>query len=131
MALHTDGVLFFDGIPFTGQLLEEYANGSVKEKILYKNGLRTSTSYRYYESGQLFSIRTWKEGKKHGVHRGFFPNGSQRFLYSFEQGMSTGNHKEWYKSGQLASDMNYQNGKATWRAKGVASGWQAPLQLRH
>lgn len=90
----------------------------------------------YYPSGQLESIRVYKEGIKHGNHQYFYPNGLLKssipykenaldgdvLLYysngrlkrslAFKSGRRHGIEKSWYDNGQLFTRLEYKEGQA-------------------
>ena len=53
----------FSDTPFTGNLLDFYKNGQLKEKRSYKNGKEDGAYERYFEDGQLWDKGSYREGK--------------------------------------------------------------------
>lgn len=118
-----NGDVYYNGIPYSGYLIEYYLNDTLALKNGYFNGKLNGMSTAYYENGSTRYLRPYQDGEKHGTHIGFHKNGTKAFEYLFVKGFSEGNHKEWFNNGQLAADMNYVQGKElgtqrTWRPDG-------------
>jgi antitoxin component YwqK of YwqJK toxin-antitoxin module len=72
----------------------------------------TSTNVEHWEDGGLKSIRHLDaEGKKVGMHFGWWPNGTLKFQYAFENGLHEGQANEWLSDGSLFRAFNYVDGK--------------------
>ena len=62
----------------------------------------------------------YRQGKKIGIHKGYYENGNPKFEYHFIQGEHHGIAKEWYENGQdykfFHYNMGYEEGsqKAWW-----------------
>ena len=50
-------------------------------------------------------------GKKEGVHKGWWPDGKQKFIFELYNNEYNGEFKEWYASGLLAKQLHYKNGQ--------------------
>lgn len=66
---------------------------------------------KWYDNGQLMERRYYENGKKVGVHLGWWPNGNKRFEYHYSMDMYDGPVKEWYEDGQLYRSFNYKDGQ--------------------
>jgi antitoxin component YwqK of YwqJK toxin-antitoxin module len=64
-----------------------------------------------HSNGDTAVIMQYKEGKKSGRHRGWYPNGNKKFSYSYENGEFHGTCIEWFESGTLYRISNYKNGR--------------------
>ncbi|MEQ9468571.1 MAG: hypothetical protein RLN88_14275 [Ekhidna sp.] len=117
------GEISYNGLPFSGYLIEKYSNDSISVKTGYFDGKQNGMTTAFYQNGGIKYQRTYLDGEKHGVHIGYHPNRVKAFEYHFVNGFNEGNHKEWFDTGLLAADMNYVNGKEfgrqqVWRPDG-------------
>ncbi len=117
------GLLQYQGIPFSGHVVEFYENGQTKSNTGYSQGLRERTTFGYYATGELKSKRDYTKGEKTGTHKGYFIGGEKRFEYTFQNGENVGTHYEWFVDGSLLMESNYQNGQPfgsqkVWRSDG-------------
>lgn len=108
---HANGMLFYAGNTFTGNLLTRSSDGDTLQFEKYENGRLEGESRRWYDNGALSEIREYHEGKKTGIHQGFWPDHSKRFLYHFLNDLAEGNQKDWTDKGLLWRDFNYKNGQ--------------------
>jgi len=107
-----NGVLEYQGAPFTGELVSMYNPSSFKMKLEYKEGRKDGYEKQWYPNGELAQHRLYSKGVKVGNHLGWWEDGSKKFDYHFnEKGEYEGNRKEWYQNGQLVRDFNYVKGK--------------------
>lgn len=117
------GEMSYNGLPFSGYLVEKYPNDSISAKIGYYDGKQNGMTTAFYQDGTIKYQRTYLNGEKHGTHIGFHQNGVKAFEYHFVNGFNEGKHKEWFNTGMLEADMNYVNGKEfgkqqVWRPDG-------------
>lgn len=66
---------------------------------------------KWYSNGQLMERRNYLDGKRNGLHEGWWPDGSQRFEYHYKNDAYEGEVKEWYENGELYRSMNYVDGQ--------------------
>jgi antitoxin component YwqK of YwqJK toxin-antitoxin module len=64
--------------PFTGKLVEEYANGQKKIEGNYKNGKPEGLETYWHKNGQKLREGNYKNGKPDGVHAWWHENGQKR-----------------------------------------------------
>lgn len=110
LSMMTDGTILLDSVKFSGYLIKQYPDNSMRSKKGYYQGKMEGNFVSYYSNGQVFSLRPYRLGEKHGEHLGYYENGQPKFQYYFEDGFSQGTHKEWYKNGELRRQMNYKDG---------------------
>ncbi len=118
-----NGLLLYDGQPFSGTLRFTSKEGSLSETKQYHVGRQEGLYLGYYSTGEVRFKRLYHQGKKHGLHEGWYRDGSKKFRYYFENGLSEGQHLEWYRSGQLSREANYKEGhefgtQKIWRSDG-------------
>ncbi|HNA80164.1 MAG TPA: hypothetical protein PKY99_11955, partial [Turneriella sp.] len=101
----SSGRWLFQGQPFTGTIeeplpeairLTHYADGS-------EDGPMTVTT----RTGTLVEERTYRAGRKHGIHRGYFDNGKDRFYTEFSDDHYSGQHWTWHANGKVAEYKKY------------------------
>ena len=62
-------------------------------------------------------VRTYRDGKEEGVHRGWWPNGSLKFEYRYRSGLSEGVQREWFEDGNQFTEFNYVSGHESGRQR--------------
>lgn len=87
-------------------------------KLFSKN-----SEYRYTFLLQPISERFFKNGKKEGTHRAWYPNGKLQFLRNYSNGEFQGDQWAWYDTGSLYRYSNYDRGvekaQKMWRQNGM------------
>lgn len=121
------GILFYKGIPFTGELHTVDSLMKTKNTIQYKNGKKEGSAIKEYDNGKLAEIRFYTNGNKSGVHKAWWTNGNLKFEYHFNaNGEYNGEVKEWYKNGQQVKAFHFINGKE----EGSQKMWQPDGKIR-
>ncbi|TGN19989.1 toxin-antitoxin system YwqK family antitoxin [Leptospira idonii] len=114
--------LLYEAHPFTGILVTDLPSVSIKRESSYKNGLLNGEELDLYANGVTASQRLYEDGKKVGIHKGYFPDQKPRFLYSYKDNSFHGEYWEWYNSGKVYTYAFYENGNAkvrkVWRENG-------------
>nr|WP_233192460.1 hypothetical protein [Gaetbulibacter sp. 4G1] len=107
-----NGVVYYNNIPFSGDLITHYQNKLLKSDIEYISGKKHGFEKHWNIDSDLVVERNYLKGKKAGIHRAWWNNGNLKFEYHFnEKGEYNGSVKEWYETGQLFKAFNYENGK--------------------
>ena len=107
-----NGILFYNDMPFTGDLVTYYGNNILKSDIEYADGRKHGLEKHWYESSTRAIARYYKKGLKSGLHQGWWENGKLKFEYYFNNnGEYNGSVKEWDESGLLIMYFNYKDGK--------------------
>ncbi|MES2779782.1 MAG: membrane-binding protein [Bacteroidota bacterium] len=114
-----NGVMMLDIVPFSGYVFQLYPDGDTNFVYGYLNGLQEGVSKQWYEKRQSKEIRFYHEGKKTGIHIGWWPNGNVKFKYRFVNDLYEGNCKEWHVNGMLYRNNNYEMG----HEKGLQQAW--------
>lgn len=126
LSMMSNGTIILDSIKFSGYLIAQYSDGSMRSKKGYYLGKMEGGFISYYPNGQVLSLRPYHLGEKHGEHIGYYKNGQLKFHYYFVDGLSQGTHKEWFSSGDLRKEMNYKDGKEF----GSQKVWQSNGKIR-
>ena len=65
----------------------------------------------YWSNGQLHYLRSYKNGKWHGLDRLWDRNGQLRCETEWQNGQRDGLSRGWYPNGQLQWEEDWQNGQ--------------------
>lgn len=97
-----DGVLYksYPEEPFEGLLTLHYEDGSVEEKLYYRNGLKDGSRNTFHENGQPFEVETYREGKLEDLFQGYYDNGSIWWEGYASNGKRNGSISVFYESGK-------------------------------
>ncbi len=77
----------------------------------YFEGKQEGVQKKWYLNKQIFEIRFYKEGWKHGPQVSFFENGQKRFEFVAVKDAYEGELKEWNRNGQLIHFGTYVQGQ--------------------
>lgn len=69
-----------------------------------------NTVVRLYPDGAVWYVRTYRDGKEEGMHRGWWPNGARKFEYHYHNGLAEGAQREWFDDGSPYTEFNYSKG---------------------
>lgn len=70
----------------------------------------TKTEKTYHSNGQIKTVCSLVNGKKHGEFIRYFENGQIAIVSNYSHGKSHGLWKEYYENGQIAEEGEYING---------------------
>ena len=105
-----NGYWYYHGNPFSGIIVERFADNSVYKKTNYKKGKEEGEQNVFYPGGRLCEKRKYHLGEKDGEHVGWWSNGNKRFEYHFANGVYNGDYREWYESGKPLKHIHYAEG---------------------
>ena len=105
------GLTTFEGIPFTGFVIENYPNGKPKTWITKKNGLSNGQWQEWLENGRLRYNAYWKDGKGHGLWQYFHDNGILKYEESYIMDIPDGISRAYHDNGQLNDGFFWLQGK--------------------
>jgi antitoxin component YwqK of YwqJK toxin-antitoxin module len=100
-------VLFFEGKPYSGYVLEKYPSGQKVAQNAYFKGKLEGIQQKWFENGAKMEVRHYAENRKVGMHEGWYANGQKRFEYFIENDIPIKTHREWFTNGRLYSLTNY------------------------
>lgn len=63
------GRFAFEGSPFTGSVTERYEDGSLKNRISYREGLKDGPYQAWWPGGGSRLALSYKRGRKYGLRR--------------------------------------------------------------
>ncbi len=118
-----ESVLSYKGEIFTGFQVTSFPYG-VTRTAEFKNGLQDGRTFDIHQNGQLMSEYFYSNGKKVGIHKGWYESGKPRFWYEYNSnGENDKEHWEWLEDGRVYSISKYDNGKLIgqkiWRRDGL------------
>ena len=106
-----NGIFFKNKTPFTGRVFKLHENGLDTVYIQsYFKGVKNGQFVRFYPKNRIFEKRNYINGKKEGIHIGYWEDGSLAFEYNLKDDEYNGSLKEWNRNGQIIKSFNYVNG---------------------
>ena len=106
-----NGIFFKNKTPFTGRVFKLHENGLDTVYIRsYFKGIKNGQFVRFYTKNRIFEKRNYVNGKKEGIHIGYWEDGSLAFEYNLKDDEYNGSLKEWNRKGQIIKSFNYVNG---------------------
>ena len=110
-----EGITYYKGIPFTGELLIYYENGQLADKQNYKDGLENGVFEYYHENGQLANKQNYKDGLENGVFEYYYENdGILDEIKNYKDGKLDGFSTGYYENGQIKYSLHNKDGDATY-----------------
>ncbi len=109
---YRNNAVLYNGKKFSGYVY--LLNTNNKDTLLlegYYNGKQEGIQKKWYPNKQLFEVRYYKEGWKHGPQVSFFENGQKRFEFVAVHDAYEGEMKEWNYYGQLIHLGTYTAGQ--------------------
>ena len=91
--------------PFSGFMVEHYANGTLRSRSAISNGLLHGISLGWYTNGQLQVSESFKEGVSHGLRTKWYANGAKLSEAGILAGKLNGTFRRWYDTGVLAEQV--------------------------
>ncbi len=110
----TNGTLLQKGVFKNEKRTGEWTTYSQKGEILQvdnyaDNGLLNGTSTVYDAQGRIFETTEWKNGKKDGMHKQFFPNGQVQSEVNYRDGLRDGTCISYFDDGKTETTGQYSN----------------------
>jgi antitoxin component YwqK of YwqJK toxin-antitoxin module len=94
------------GNPLTGRVIW------LSSESEYKDGKRHGLMKGFFENGELKEMAHFKDGKIHGFAKFYFENGKLKTEYNFKDDKIHGLFKRYYENGKLEIENNFKDGKA-------------------
>jgi antitoxin component YwqK of YwqJK toxin-antitoxin module len=101
--------------PFTGELKEFDYNGKLYSSTEYKNGKKHGAQKYYYPDGNISSLELFVNGTINGHARSFYNNGKIKEEMYFEDGIKKDSHRKFFETGTLSEETEYSNNKKNGR----------------
>ena len=93
---------------------ERYSNGNLKVVEYYKKVGDNQELVReidYYENGQIFFEKYFKNGKREGKWTSYYEKGQIQYEGHWEDGKAEGKYTMYYENGQIEMEGNLKDGK--------------------
>jgi len=118
-----EGLVYYQGIPFTGTSQAFYDNGHLAESIHYLQGIREGSRKKWFPSGQISFQANYEAGKRNGAVFTWWKTGVLRSKAMYLDGIVHGKQQQWYPSGALFKELNINQGveeglQRAWRENG-------------
>jgi antitoxin component YwqK of YwqJK toxin-antitoxin module len=122
-----EGVLFRRGEsqPFSGLLISEWKRGVRRTEVSIRDGRAHGVSRGWFEHGQLEVRENFVRGVSDGLRTRWFADGTKRSEVRVRRGELVGVFREWHPNGQLARETPLANGKP----HGLVRGWDPQGKL--
>lgn len=91
--------------PFTGFMIDRYANGSMQSRSQVSNGLLHGLSEGWHTNGTLQIRESFVAGVSHGLRTKWYPEGVKASEAPIEQGRIQGTFRRWHPNGVLAEEI--------------------------
>lgn len=88
-------------VPFTGVMFEQTSDGRRLTEVPVKEGRVHGLARGWHENGKLEVEEFFKDGVSDGVRTRCYPNGNQRNTATIVGGTLDGPYTEWHENGQL------------------------------
>lgn len=94
--------------PFTGKAISYGDGNKIVSEINYVEGKREGISKKYYADGVLEEEGIYKQKKKEGTFKYYYPTGKLKSVEDFVNGDREGIVKNYYSSGCLEGEWQYK-----------------------
>ena len=105
------GRWFLEGMAFTGELSENYEDGSIKSLTPFENGNREGQAQGWWPGGELQYQRQYQQDLLHGESEEYYRTGQIRYRQLFAQGHESGLQQGWHEDGEPAFAYAYRDGR--------------------
>jgi antitoxin component YwqK of YwqJK toxin-antitoxin module len=118
-----DGVLHRrgEGKPFAGLLIDEWKPGVRRTEVTIRDGRAHGLTRGWFENGQVEVEENFVRGVSHGERTRWYDSGARRSSVTIREGQMVGVFREWHPNGRLARETPLDRGVA----HGVVRGWDA------
>ena len=93
-----------------GATLDPDEGEGLRYEWYYKDGKKDGVSKGWYPNGQLKSKFNWK-GRMHGLYQEWYENGQKKLEGTQKDGKEDGLFTEWFKNGQKRKEVTFKDGK--------------------
>ncbi len=97
--------------PFTGFLVERYESGQVKSRSSVREGVLEGRSEGWYTNGQKQVTECFHAGVSHGLRTKWHANGRKLSEVQVIEGRIEGTFRRWNEDGTLAEEMEMKGGQ--------------------
>lgn len=113
--------------PFTGLLVEYWSPGRLRAEVAIRDGRAHGLSRGWYESGQLEVRESFVRGVSHGTRTRWYAEGVKKSEVMIRDGQLADVFREWHPNGRLARETPIESGvphgeARSWDAQGNPTG---------
>ena len=111
-------IVFFFLICSNGAFADDLPQDSSSQSSVLTSQL-DGVFKRYYDSGEIGSEETYKNGKLNGPSKKYYKNGNLMHEDFYKDGVVDGVSRDYYENGQLRLEMHFKDGevdKSTWKS---------------
>ncbi len=112
--------------PFTGWLLDHYADGSPRCQSAVVDGRLHGESTGWFTNGVVELQEQFQAGLAEGTRTTWHPNGQKRSEGRLHEGRQEGRYQQWDESGRLVAEAEFSDGKP----HGLSLAWHADGSLK-
>jgi antitoxin component YwqK of YwqJK toxin-antitoxin module len=98
-------------VPFTGFMVEHYADGTLRSRSAVSNGVLHGLSLGWFTNGQLQISEEFHEGVSHGVRTRWYADGAPQSEAHIVAGKLHGTFRRWHPDGHLAEQSEFVEGQ--------------------
>lgn len=89
----------------------DYAEGAMLEELSYKDGKKEGPRKQYYPNGKVKNEVTFKNNRPTGYSKFYYDNGNLSEEGNWVYGGWDGKYKNYYEEGNVSQDLSYAYGK--------------------
>lgn len=105
-------IKYYKDRPYTGGVFNlDSLSGDTLFIENYRKGSKHGNFKKFYAHNQLFEKRSYIEGRKEGVHLGYWDNGNLAYEYHLKNDVYHGSLRAWNSAGQIIKWLNYDLGQ--------------------
>lgn len=108
---------------FDGVNVEYHANGVVKSRKAYRDGVLSGEAQAFHPNGRLAERGPYLEGLRNGLHQTWWPDGREKSRLNFLHGKPQGWSLLYFANGQLDQKNLFEDGvmlsTQSWRDDGT------------
>ena len=108
---------------FDGVNVEYHANGAVKSRKAYRDGVLSGEAQAFHPNGRLAKRGPYLEGQRNGLHQTGWPDGREKSRLNFLHGKPQGWSLLYFANGQLDQKNLFEDGvmlsAQSWRDDGT------------
>jgi len=99
-----------ESLPRNGLVKEYFEDGSVKEEIMYLNGIKEGKRKIWYPSGQIYKVGEMKSDRWHGNYEEWYEDGTPKLAGKYLEGKQDGEWIFFDKEGNSMPALHFENG---------------------
>ena len=97
--------------PFTGLMLEHYADGTLRSRSAVVNGLLNGLSEGFYTNTARQVAEYFKDSVSHGLRTKWYPDGARQSEAHIADGKLHGTFRKWHENGILSERAKFVGGQ--------------------